>query len=151
MSKAALSRGRDNHRLNQQDTGRVGFQGVDIFKSFSRLKKHGPYDLLISDPPAFQKGSVDIRRDYKKIIRRLLELMNPGGQVLLCLNSPELSESFLHELVETECPRCRFEQAIPPPAVYREADAGRGLKVLLFNFLGEEGGPWQTQSNSILS
>lgn len=136
MSKAALSRGRENHRLNQQDTTRVGFQGVDIFKSFSRLKKYGPYDLLISAPPAFQKGSVDIRRDYKKIIRRLPELMNPGGQLLLCLNSPTLTESFLHELMEMECPACRFEKAIPPPAVYREAEAGKGLKVLLFSYHG---------------
>jgi 23S rRNA (cytosine1962-C5)-methyltransferase len=135
VSKAALSRGRDNHRLNLQDTGRVTFEGVDIFKSFSRIRKHGPYDLLICDPPSLQKGSVDIRRDYKKIIRRIPEFMRPGSQLMLCLNSPELPESFLHDTVAEECPGCRFVEAIPTPEVFREAVPGRGLKVLVFAYL----------------
>lgn len=41
ISRAALSRGRDNHRLNQQDIKRVAFEGVDIFKSFPVLKNVG--------------------------------------------------------------------------------------------------------------
>jgi len=134
MAKAALSRGRDNHRLNHHDLSKVGFQGVDIFKSFSRLKKHGPYDLLISDPPAFQKGSVDIKRDYKKIVRRIPELMNPNGLVMLCLNSPDLDETFLHDTMSTECPTCRFIEALQPPEVYIEATPGRGLKVLIYRY-----------------
>ncbi len=134
MSKAALSRGRNNHRLNQQDTNRVSFQGVDIFKSFSRLKKHGLYDLLICDPPAFQKGSVDIKRDYKKIIRRVPELINPGGQLMLCLNSPDLNEEFLHNMVEAACPSCQFVESLSPPEVYIETMPGRGLKALIFSY-----------------
>lgn len=134
VSKAALSRGRDNHRLNQQQTGRVKFEGVDIFKSFSRIKKHGPYDLLICDPPSLQKGSVDIKRDYKKIIRRIPEFMNPGSQLMLCLNSPDLVESFLLETVAEECPECRYIERLSPPEVFKEAIPGRGLKVLLFTY-----------------
>ena len=134
VSKAALSRGRDNHRLNHQDTRRVTFQGVDIFKSFSRIKKYGPYDLLICDPPSLQKGSVDIKRDYKKIIRRIPEFMNPGSLLMLCLNAPELSESFLLDTVADECTDCRFVEKIPTPEVFREAVPGKGLKVLLFEY-----------------
>ena len=95
VSKSSLSKGRDNHRLNKQDTTKVKFEGVDIFKSYGRLKKYGPYELLICDPPSFQKGSVDIERDYSKIIRRLPQLMSPEGDVILCLNSPDLDEEFL--------------------------------------------------------
>lgn len=95
MSKSSLSKGRENHKLNQQDASKVKYEGVDIFKSYSRLKKYGPYDLLICDPPSFQKGSVKIERDYKKIIKRLPELMANNSDVLLCLNSPDLSEDFL--------------------------------------------------------
>ncbi len=134
VSKAALSRGRDNHRLNDQNTSQVIFQGVNIFKSFSRLRKYAPYDLLICDPPALQIGRVDIQRDYQKILRRVPELMNPGGQLMLCLNSPRLDESFLHEMVAKVCPACLFVEAIAPPAVYVDAVEGSGLKVLVFEY-----------------
>ena len=134
ISKAALSRGRDNHQLNQQDTRRVAFEGVDIFKSFSRIKKRGPYDLLICDPPSLQKGSVDIERDYKKIIRRIPEFMNPGSLLMLCLNSPDLSERFLFDTVAGECPECKFKESISTPEVFREAVTGKGLKVLVFEY-----------------
>ena len=134
ISKAALSRGRDNHRLNELDTRRVRFEGMDIFKSFSRIKKYAPYDLLICDPPSLQKGSVDIQRDYKKIIRRIPEFMKPGSQLLLCLNSPELDDNFLHDTVAAECPECRFINRLPNPPVFKEAVAGKGLKVLLFEY-----------------
>jgi len=53
--------------------------------SNSRIKKYGKYDLLICDPPSFQKGSVNIERDYAKIIRRIPQWMNEGAQLLLCL------------------------------------------------------------------
>lgn len=135
LSKASLAKGRENHRLNKQPTDNIVFQGVDIFKSYSRLKKYGPYQLLIADPPSFQKGSVNVQRDYGKIIRRIPQLVVPNGQVLLCLNSPNLDENFLFETVKQECPDCHFEQMIKPPKVFKEAHQGKGLKVLLFKYL----------------
>jgi len=132
MSKSSLTKGRENHRLNDQDLSKVVFEGVDIFKSYSRLKKHGPYQVLVSDPPSFQKGSVDIKRDYKKIIRRLPELMSANGEVLLCLNSPELNVEFLMAEVARECPECVFQYQLETPAVFKEAHQGKGLKCLYF-------------------
>ncbi len=134
MSKASLAKGRENHRLNNQDLAKVKFEGVDIFRSFGRLKRHGPYDLLICDPPAFQKGSVDIKKDYQKIIRRLPDLMVDDGWVMLCLNAPDLDEQFLLETVETVCPACQFVEQLATPGVFKEAEKGKGLKVLLFKF-----------------
>jgi len=135
MSKGALSKGRENHKLNKQDASKVKYEGVDIFKSYSRLKKYGPYDLLICDPPSFQKGSVNIERDYKKIIKRLPELMAGNGDVLLCLNSPDLTEEFLFAEVARECPQCEFQYRIENPEVFIEAEAGKGLKVLYFRYI----------------
>jgi len=132
LSKASLSRGRENHRLNGHDTSNVIFQGVDIFKSFSRIRKYAPYDLLICDPPDFQKGSVNAERDYKKILRRVPELMSPGGQLMLCLNSFRLDEGFLHSLVDELSPGYCFVEEVKPPAVFVDAVAGSGLKVLVF-------------------
>jgi len=134
-NKGVLSRGRENHRLNSQDTKRVTFEGVNIFNSYSRIKKYAPYDLMICDPPSYQKGSVDIKRDYKKIISRIPQWMNPGSELVLCLNSPELTEQFLFDLVDEECPDCKFIKSIKPPVVFEEAEPGKGLKVLIYRYL----------------
>lgn len=134
MSKASLSKGRENHKLNQQDLSKVKFEGVDIFKSYARLKKYGPYQMLICDPPSFQKGSVNIERDYKKIIKRLPELMDNNSDVILCLNSPDLDEQFLLTEVARECPQCHFQYKIENPSVFKEAEQGKGLKVLYFKY-----------------
>lgn len=134
MSKSSLSKGRENHKLNQQDLAKVKFEGVDIFKSYSRLKKYGPYQMLICDPPSFQKGSVNIERDYKKIIKRLPELMSDAADVLLCLNSPDLDEQFLLDEVARECSECQFQYKIENPEVFKEAERGKGLKVLYFKY-----------------
>ncbi|NOX09582.1 MAG: methyltransferase domain-containing protein [Gammaproteobacteria bacterium] len=133
-NKSVLSKGRENHRLNQQDTTRVRFEGVDIFRSFSRIKKHGPYDLMVCDPPSFQKGSVDIRRDYKKIIRRIPQFMQPQGLLMLCLNSPDLDEAFLHDVIQQECADCHYIETINNPDVFKEAMLGKGLKVQVFQY-----------------
>ncbi len=135
MSKGALSKGRENHKLNRQDGNKVKYEGVDIFKSYNRLKKHGPYDLLICDPPSFQKGSVNIQRDYKKIIKRLPELMANNSDVVLCLNSPDLSEEFLLAEVARECPQCQYQHRIDNPRAFVEAETGKGLKVLYFRYV----------------
>lgn len=134
MSRASLTMGRHNHRINGQQTDNVYFQAVDIFKSFGRLKKYGPYDLLVCDPPTFQKGSVDIKRDYKKIIRRLPAFMKPNSWVMLCLNAPDLDEAFLHQTVADECPDCVYVESLSAPAVFVESMAGRGLKIALYRY-----------------
>ncbi len=139
MSRAALSHGRENHRLNGHDLSKVVFEGVDIFRSFGRLKKHGPYELLISDPPSFQKGSVDIRKDYAKLLRRIPELVVPDGDLLLCLNAPELDEQFLQQQVAEFAPDCTLVERILSPEVFIEAQAGKGLKVFHYRYQPEAG------------
>lgn len=135
MSSAALSVGRENHRLNQQSLEQVRFEKLDIFKSFSRLKKRGPFDLLICDPPTLQKGSVDIARDYPKILRRLDQFMAPDSTLILCLNAPDLDRQFLIKHMEELAPHYTLIDEIKPPAVFVEAE-NKGLKVLCFKSLG---------------
>jgi 23S rRNA (cytosine1962-C5)-methyltransferase len=137
LSKASLSKGRENHQLNnlaKKDGKQIVFEGVDIFKSNSRIKKYGKYDLLICDPPSFQMGSVNIERDYAKIIRRIPQWMNANAKLVLCLNSPDLDEEFLKAEVARECPDCIFEQRLANPSVFKEAHKGKGLKVLIFQY-----------------
>ena len=121
--------------MNNHENINVVFEGVDIFKSYNRLKKYGPYQLLICDPPSFQKGSVNIERDYKKILKRIPQLLSPGAELLLCLNSPSLDENFLINEVARECPACQFVEKIENPVVFKEAIKGKGLKALSFKYL----------------
>jgi 23S rRNA (cytosine1962-C5)-methyltransferase len=131
MSKAALAVGRDNHRLNGHDLSKVKYLGHDLFKSWGKVKRLGPYDIVIADPPSLQKGSVNIKRDYPKIIRRLPELLHKGGQALLCLNSPDLDFEFLESVIRIECPDAKILQRITPETHFININPDRGLKCLL--------------------
>jgi len=132
MSSAALNVGRVNHRLNKHSLDGVKFEKLNIFKSFGRLKKRGPFDLLICDPPTLQKGSVDIARDYPKIMRRLDEFMAPDATLVLCLNAPELGRDFLIENMAKFAPQYRYITDVKPPDVYIDVE-NKGLKVLVFS------------------
>lgn len=131
MSKAALAVGRDNHRLNEHDLSKVKYLGHDLFKSWGKVKRLGPYDIIIADPPSLQKGSVNIKRDYPKIMRRLSELLNPGGQALLCLNSPDLDFQFIYDALAEHCPTAKVIDVIKPPVEYTNIDVDKGLKCVL--------------------
>jgi 23S rRNA (cytosine1962-C5)-methyltransferase len=132
MSKKALSQGRENHRLNKQDLSRVKYAAVNLFKSWGKLRRGSKFDLLICDPPSFQKGSIDLERDYKKIIKRIPEFMASNSDILLCYNAPHLDQQFILDTVKEHCPDCQFQQQIDNPEVYRETSKGKGLKVMYF-------------------
>ncbi|MEO4049242.1 class I SAM-dependent methyltransferase [Pseudomonas sp. CAU 1711] len=132
MSRPALSRGRDNHRLNGHDLGRVSFLGHDLFNSWGKLRREGPFELVIVDPPSFQKGSFVLTRDYARIMRRLPELLAPGGQVLLCCNDPGIAPGFLVEEMAREAPQLALVERLANPPEFVDSDPDAGLKVLLF-------------------
>lgn len=136
MSSAALNVGRENHRLNQHALDQVKFEKLNIFKSFGRLKKRGLFDLLICDPPTFQKGSVDIVKDYPKIMRRLDDFMAPDATLMLCLNAPELDRSFLIDNMAEFAPNYKLVEEIKAPEVFIDAE-DKGLKILCFKGIGK--------------
>ncbi|MDA7746389.1 class I SAM-dependent methyltransferase [Psychromonas sp.] len=131
MSKAALAVGRDNHRLNGHDLAKVKYLGHDLFKSWGKVKRLGPYDIVIADPPSLQKGSVNIERDYPKIMRRLPELLTHGGQALLCLNSPDLDFQFIYSALVEHCPQAKVIGVIAPPVEFINIEIDKGLKCVL--------------------
>ncbi|WP_347905346.1 class I SAM-dependent methyltransferase [Pseudomonas purpurea] len=132
MSRAALSRGRDNHRLNGHDLSRVTFLGHDLFKSWGKVINSGPYDLVIIDPPSFQKGSFLLTKDYQRVLRRLPELLSSHGTVLACMNDPAFGPDFLIDGVTREAPGLRFVQRLENPPEFPDTDLESGLKALVF-------------------
>ncbi|WP_443698327.1 class I SAM-dependent methyltransferase [Pseudomonas sp.] len=132
MARGALSRGRDNHRLNGHDLSRVTFLGHDLFKSWAKVIHSGPYDLVIIDPPSFQKGSFLLTKDYQRVLRRLPELLTPQGTVLACMNDPAFGEDFLIDGVTREAPGLRFVERLDNPPEFPDIDRQSGLKALVF-------------------
>ena len=132
MARAALARGRDNHRLNGHDLGRVSFLGHDLFNSWGKLKKDGPFDLIVIDPPSFQKGSFALGKDYQRILRRLPELLAAPGTVLACVNDPGTGPEFLIDCMAAEAPALRFVERLDNPPEFADIHPDSGLKALVF-------------------
>jgi 23S rRNA (cytosine1962-C5)-methyltransferase len=140
MARAALSRGRDNHRLNQHDLSRVSFLGHELFKSWGKVKSCGPYDLIIIDPPSFQKGSFALTQDYQKILRRLPDLLSEQGIVLACINDPTTGPEFLIEGMQAQAPSLESALRLANPPEFADINPDSGLKALVFVQAGQPAG-----------
>lgn len=132
MSKASLAIGRENHHLNNLDPRGISFLPYNILKSFSRIKKKGPYDLIIIDPPSFQRGSFEATKDYRKIIAKLPEIASEECILLACLNSPELDSTFLKNLILELAPEFEFKEKLTNLKEFESFDEERSLKNLVF-------------------
>lgn len=132
MAKGALTTGRENHHLNNLDTKKVKFMPYDILKSWNRIKKEGPYDIIIIDPPSFQKGSFAATKDYEKIIKKLPELASENCIVLSCLNAPELDSDFIKQKVEEFASTFKFEKRLENLKEFITNNEEKSLKNLIF-------------------
>ena len=130
MSAGALAIAQQNHALNGL-SGRASFLGHDIFKTWGKITRGGPYGLVIVDPPSYQKGSFVATKDYARLLRRLPGLLAPGGHALLCLNAPELDTGFLLDALKTQAPSLRFIERLPNPPAFGDVAPERALKVLV--------------------
>jgi len=135
MSQGALTIGQQNHRLNEINDG-ASFLAHDIFSTWGKITRGGPYHLIIIDPPSYQKGSFVATKDYAKLMRRLPDLLRPGGHALLCLNAPELGQDFLQDQMRELAPELEFIERVANPAVFADISAEKSLKVLVYRAPG---------------
>lgn len=132
MAKNALTTGRTNHHLNNLDTKKVKFLPYDILKSWNRIKKEGPYDIIVIDPPSLQKGSFEASKDYEKIIRRLNELAALKCTILSCLNAPELYSDFIKDKFSEFAPTFKFVKRLENVEEFVTNNEEKSLKNLIF-------------------
>ncbi len=133
MAKNALTTGRTNHHLNNLDTKKVKFMPYDILKSWSRIRKEAPYDIIIIDPPSLQKGSFEATKDYEKIIRRLDELAASKCTILSCLNAPELDSNFIKDKFSEFAPSFKFVKRLDNVEEFVTDNEEKSLKNLIFS------------------
>ena len=131
MARGAISIGQQNHQLNGISPG-ASFLAHDIFSSWGKITRSGPYGLVIVDPPSYQKGSFVATKDYARLLRRLPDLLAPGGHALLCLNAPELGMAFLQDQVRDLVPELAFVERVANAAVFADVSQERALKVLVY-------------------
>lgn len=135
MHAPFLHMGRENHKRNGvYDTQRVHFLAHDVFKSWGKLRRYGPYDLIICDPPPQQHKHFVADKDYLRVVRHLPSLIKPQGYILACLNSPYLGYNDLeHFFTATDTnwqPLCCFLL----PSDFPEQNPHRGLKMMLLQW-----------------
>lgn len=100
-SAAAFTMARDNARLN----GLANLEPVraNVFHFLKEAVAQGRgFDLIVLDPPAFAKSRRDrpgAIRGYREINRRALQLLHPGGVLVTCSCSYNLSEPEFLEVV----------------------------------------------------
>ena len=130
MSGGAIAIGQQNHALN--GLSGASFLAHDLFSTWGKVNRLGPYGLVIIDPPSYQKGSFVATKDYARVLRRLPDLLRPGGHALVCLNAPELGPEFVQDAMHEAAPELVFEQRLPNPSAFADIAPERALKVLLY-------------------
>ena len=132
MSKGALKTGMQNHSLNGLDPRGTSFLSYNILKSFSALKRKGPYDMIIIDPPTFQRGSFEATKDYEKIIKKIEQIASEDCLLVSCLNSPELESDFIIDMMQEFAPSFTFIKRLENLKEFESIDEDKSLKNLIF-------------------
>jgi 23S rRNA (cytosine1962-C5)-methyltransferase len=106
LSLANLEWGKRNFELNGLDLTAHRFIRSDAFEFFARARRQErSYDVIIADPPSFArlkkpKRNFEIRKHLVDLLAEALELLRPGGIVLVSTNSRLLSQRWLLEQLE---------------------------------------------------
>ncbi|MBM4275050.1 MAG: class I SAM-dependent rRNA methyltransferase [Deltaproteobacteria bacterium] len=108
-SQAALDMARENAVLNGLDN--LEFVRHNAFNFLKQAVAGGRrFDLIVLDPPAFAKSRRDrpaAMKGYKEINRRAFQLLKPGGVLVTCSCSYNLSEAEFLEVVRQAAAEAR--------------------------------------------
>lgn len=129
MYRPSLELGRFNHQLNGLDPRGATFLCLDVFKSWGKLRRLGPFDLIIVDPPATQGKSFDAERDWPKLIRNLPPLLAPGGEIIACLCSPRMNPASLDARFAEQAPALNHIETLDRGEDFPEVDIARGVTI----------------------
>ena len=127
MVRSVLDIGQRNHSLNGFTQAR--FLPHDLWRSWGALKRRGPFDLVVLDPPSFQRGSFEADRDWPRLLKRLDDLVAAGGQALVLVNSPFVPRQQLADWRRAYAPSFTISETLPASPDFPDVDPDRGLKV----------------------
>ena len=101
ISEAAVLRIRENALRN--DLPQVEARAMNVFDELRELERRGEvFDTIVLDPPAFAKNKAALPKalsGYKEINLRALKLLSPGGFLITCSCSYNVSEGAFAEVI----------------------------------------------------
>jgi 23S rRNA (cytosine1962-C5)-methyltransferase len=102
ISADAVRRIAANARLN--GLSQVEAREANVFDELRRLERTGErYDTIVLDPPAFAKNKAALanaRAGYKDINLRAMRLLEPGGYLVTCSCSYNVSEQMFADVIQ---------------------------------------------------
>jgi 23S rRNA (cytosine1962-C5)-methyltransferase len=99
-SEDAIARLKENASRNSVAIDTRAGNVFDELRGMERLRER--FDMIVLDPPAFAKNKAAVanaRAGYKEINLRALKLLNPGGVLVTCSCSYNVSEAMFAEIV----------------------------------------------------
>jgi 23S rRNA (cytosine1962-C5)-methyltransferase len=131
VSRRYLSWSRENFAANTIELEPHRFYCSDIFDFYHRARRSGlRYDLIILDPPSFArlrrpKRTFELAKQLERLVAEGVELLDPGGIVLLAVNHRGIARDRLVGALEGAggSLRCRLlEMPEPPPDFAGDSD-----------------------------
>ena len=102
ISEDAVARIRENAARNR--LANVEARAMNVFDELRELERTGArFETIVLDPPAFAKNKAAIRKalsGYKEINLRALKLLTPGGFLITCSCSYNVSEEMFAEVLD---------------------------------------------------
>lgn len=132
MKRGPLQEAKRNLLLNEVTKGKVDYWCHDILKSKAKIGRRGPWDLIVLDPPTYQKGAWSLHKDLPKIVSRLNEWTRVGSRVLFCVHDPSTTTEIATEMM-AEAVGWSYESRLPQPKGFEEKDMNSALKILVFS------------------
>ena len=128
ISADAVARIRENAVRN--GVPHLQAREVNVFDELRRLEKMGAhYDTVVLDPPAFAKNKASIPNalaGYKEINLRALRLLSPGGYLVTCSCSYNVSEEMFADVIHQAS-----EESHTPVTIVEKRMQGRDHPVLV--------------------
>jgi 23S rRNA (cytosine1962-C5)-methyltransferase len=114
ISEEAVARIAANAARN--GAANVHAKAMNVFDELRELERTGErFDAIILDPPAFAKNKAAVPKalsGYKEINLRALKLLNPGGFLVSCSCSYNVSEAMFADVIASAVVDARAEVAV---------------------------------------
>src|SRR4051812_45885757 len=114
ISEDAVARIRGNAARNGLQN--VEARAMNVFDELRELERTGArFDTIVLDPPAFAKNKAAVRKamsGYKEINLRALKLLQPGGFLVTCSCSYNVSEDAFVDIVSEAAADARIEVSL---------------------------------------
>ncbi len=113
ISETAVAQIRENARRNGLT---VEARAMNVFDELRELERRGErFDAIVLDPPAFAKNKAAVPKalsGYKEINLRALKLLAPGGFLVTCSCSYNVSEAAFAEVIAQAAIDARADVAV---------------------------------------